>query len=119
MFGGFNQTDGYLASVEVYTPSTNTWAAAPAMSVARAEPIAERASNGKIYVIGGYNCCTPSEYQSAVEVFNTSTRTWNTAPAMPTARTQLAGAAVGKKLFAIGGDNYSGELGTVQILHTS
>ena len=58
--------------------------------------------NGKIYVIGGSQ--TTSSSLNVMEVYDPITDTWDTTKTdMPTAREELCVAAVGGKIYAIGG----------------
>jgi Kelch motif len=91
-------------TVEEYTPSSNTWASKNAMPTAR-WGAASVAVNGQIYVLGGSRQCpqiivSPS---SALEVYDPVTNIWVSKTSMPTARWDLAAAAVNGKIYAIGG----------------
>ena len=50
--GGF-QNSGLLATVEAYTPSTDTWATLASMSTSREWPAAATGADGRIYAVGG------------------------------------------------------------------
>jgi len=133
--GGSQGFGSSLNTVEVYDPSSNSWrssndppgtAGAPApMPTARYE-LAVAAVNGKIYGIGGHG--GPNQELNTVEAYDPATNTWSTdvevvspkgvvlhiplAP-MPTARSDLAAAAVNGKIYAIGG--FGGLLNTVEV----
>jgi hypothetical protein len=54
--------------VEAYTPSSNTWASAPAMATARRNfPTDVDPATGRIYVVGGYATATAS---AGMEIFS-------------------------------------------------
>jgi len=102
--GGYNTIGdrAYHATVEAYTPSTNTWETLAPMPTARALHSAVTGPDGRIYVIGGYN--EQRGTLRTVEVYTPSTNTWATAASMPSARYTLA-TAVGDdgNIYAFGG----------------
>jgi N-acetylneuraminic acid mutarotase len=70
---------------------------------------AAAAFNGKIYVMGGYQCATqdvkvPSTLTNSVYVYDPASNTWSTAPAMPTPRAHLTALVANGKIFAVGGE---------------
>ncbi|CAN5851074.1 hypothetical protein BH11MYX4_BH11MYX4_26720 [soil metagenome] len=89
-----------LATVEAYTPSTNTWAPAASLPTARTGLAAATGMDGRIYAIGGYG---PTAL-ATVEAYTTSTNTWTTVASMPAARGAIA-AAVGAdgRIYVAGG----------------
>jgi Kelch motif/Galactose oxidase, central domain len=57
MTGGYEGVTAtpYLASTEIYQPSTNTWTLGPNMNTGRAYQTATLLPNGQVLVAGGYN----------------------------------------------------------------
>jgi hypothetical protein len=105
--GGSKDFDGALATVEVYTPNSDSWATATSMPTARAGlAAATTADRLTTYVIGGYS---PVGFAlNTVEVFtpNAGAGTWATKAGMPTARYSLSAAAgADGRIYAIGGNN--------------
>jgi hypothetical protein len=110
--GGWN--GAFLSTNEVFNPATNTWSSLAPMPTPR-EGLAGAAAPcpggtiaaGCVFVFGGDN---NSGILNTVEVYRTWDNTWLTLPAMPTARTELAGASArclsgsGTCLYAIDGD---------------
>lgn len=91
------------AILQVYDPTTNTWATKASMPTARAGAEAV-AINGQLYVVGGTTDNTSSGYTGALEVYDPATDTWTSKAPMPTPRQVFAANAVNGQLFAIGGD---------------
>jgi len=91
------------AVLQVYDPTTNTWATKASMPTARAGAEAV-AINGQLYVVGGTTNNTSSGYTGALEVYDPATDTWTSKAPMPTPRQVFAANAVNGQLFAIGGD---------------
>jgi N-acetylneuraminic acid mutarotase len=87
---------------------TDTWKTAASMPTARAFFGAVLGSDGRIYVVGGYN---DSGYLSTVEVYDPSTNTWSTTAPLHIARAGLDVASVGNRLLAIGGEQVNGPEG--------
>lgn len=96
-------TGPVTAVVEVYDPTTNTWAAMPSMPTARTDLVAA-AVNGKLYAIGG---CVDSVGTGVgtVEEFDPVTQVWTARAPMPTPRCSAAGAQVGGKILVAGGSD--------------
>jgi N-acetylneuraminic acid mutarotase len=87
---------------------TDTWKTAASMPTARAFFGAVLGSDGRIYVVGGYN---DSGYLSAVHAYDPSTNTWSATAPLQIARADLAVASVGNRLLAIGGEQVNGSDG--------
>src|SRR5207245_11365597 len=68
--------------------------------------------NGKLYAVGGYN---GSGYVSTVEEYDPATNVWTAGAAMPTPRAGMGVAAVGGRVYVLGGYN-GGYLDTVEEL---
>jgi N-acetylneuraminic acid mutarotase len=106
-----------LATTEVYTPATNTWAAVAPMPTARYALAAATGPDGRIYAIGGSGLSGPL---STVEVYTPSTNSWSTVASMSTARDALAATTGAKEqIYVIGGDSGSiGGLASVAVFET-
>lgn len=132
VFGGFtNPTDEHEASNEAgwlptnsswaYDPTTDTWMSLASLPTPRGAGWAV-ALNGKIYVIGGVQADirdeptaplspgSPQRVLGTVEEYDPATNQWNARASMPTPRNHLFAAAVGNKIYAIGG-----RIGSAQI----
>jgi N-acetylneuraminic acid mutarotase len=92
--------DPAYATVEAYTPATNTWAAVASMPTARTFLAAAAAGDGRIYAMGG---TTGLGAMATVEAFDPIAGTWATVPVLPQPAVNFAAAATGGVLFAIGG----------------
>jgi len=109
--GGRHDSDNKLATVEAYTPTTNSWVAVAPMSTARSWPAAAAGADGRIYVFGGWNQVA----LASAEVYTPGSNSWAPIAAMPTARSDLA-AARGEdgRIYVIGGSSASDLLSTVE-----
>lgn len=118
-FGGFKYPDsGAPAWAPIdnaweYDPATDTWKALAPMPTKRGAAGAA-AVNGKIYVVGGATSLSgvtengihparPHNVLATVEEYDPATDTWRTRRSMLVARNHHAVAAVGDKVYAIGG----------------
>jgi len=63
-------------------------------------------ADGKIYAIGGktYEINVRNQIGAWLEVYDPGTNTWTYGPSMPTARTAVATAVVGNRIYVIGGE---------------
>src|SRR6266850_2324949 len=55
LVAGGDNTSGYLASAELYDPTSGTWAATGSLNTARDAHTASLLPNGKVLVAGGFN----------------------------------------------------------------
>ncbi|KNY29731.1 Kelch repeat-containing protein [Pseudobacteroides cellulosolvens] len=101
VFGGNNDSETYLNTVEEYDPENDIWTSKQSMSIARTGMAAVEASNGKIYVIGGYN----GSYLNTVEEYDPLTGLWTKKTPMTTARSGLGAVFADGKIYTIGGNN--------------
>ncbi len=126
-FGGFvapkSGPPGWepIATSWRYDPATDAWKALAPMPSKRGAGAAA-VVNGKIYVIGGVEVVPgskdgvihlghnawPSHAVGTNEEYDIATNSWRERSPMPTARNHLAVAAVGGKIYAIGGRLGSG-----------
>src|SRR5207248_2064307 len=94
---------GVLSSVEAYDPLMDTWAEKAPLPVALGySPGMAATFNGRIYVAGGYNAAD-NELSNAVYVYDPTSDSWSAVSSMPTARQSDGVAAVGGKLYVLGG----------------
>lgn len=102
--GGYNPTDGHLASAEMFEPLTGLWLNAGSMSVTRYLHTATLLEDGKVLVTGGYG----NQMRAVTDIFNPDTTSWSTTVSMNTGRYVHAAALLpdGKVLVA-GGYNSS------------
>lgn len=78
-------------------------------------------SNGKIYLMGGYNTASPAGIAS-VDVYDPTTNMWSSVSPMLTARYFAAATAVGDEVYVIGGtqnDGISSPLAVVESYNTT
>jgi len=101
------QPDGSMkivnfANLEVYDPSTNTWAVRAPMPQGQGG-LAAAAVGGKLYVFGGEQWTPEKKVFGEAWVYDPEADRWRALPAMPTPRHGLTAAAVGSRIFVFGG----------------
>ena len=86
--GGYNSTDGYLDTAEIFDPKTNTFSpVAGTMSSGRYAPAAASLPDGRVLVAGGYEGAVDV---ASAEVFNPSTGTFSPVGSMSSVRELFA-----------------------------
>jgi hypothetical protein len=122
--GGFDGTS-FVATLEAYSPKSNTWVTLPSMPTARSglgaatAPCPQGVKGTCVYAVGGF---VPNPNgTAAVEAYSPRSNSWMTVPSMPTARGGVAAAAVpcpqglgGTCVDAVGGFDGSNILGTLE-----
>ena len=97
------QTTGGITTTSIYDINSNTWSAGPPAPA----PVhfgGYTQVNQFLYVIGGTGPGSPANNINASMRLDMTNNTWSTGPTWTPARQDFALAAVGTKLFAIGGD---------------
>jgi non-specific serine/threonine protein kinase len=113
VLGGFAGRDDRhaLASVEVFSPDTNSWSEVAPMHRARGALAAVAAPDGRIYALGGADGPDFAD----VEVFTPTTDSWAEGTPLPSPRSGLAaGIGADGSVEAIGGYT-SHAVGTVEV----
>ena len=97
-----------LDAFDRYSVNADAWTSLPDMPTPRAG-LAAAAVNGAIYAIGGRGqpggpCSQgPGGQLATVERFDLTTETWSTVESLPRARSDLAAAALGGRIYVFGG----------------
>lgn len=116
--GGHTVGGNAVATVEAYDPGLNSWAAKAPLPAARAS-LAVVSLGGFLYAVGGDpnigGETTLPPVASLDRYTPGSPGSWTAMAPMTTARTQLVAAAVGGKLYALGGNTGSGTSGEVEV----
>jgi hypothetical protein len=107
--GGNNSSGVPVATVEAYSPATETWTTKAPMPTERFD-FGVTAINGILYAVGGFN---NNGYLMTVEAYDPATDAWTTKAPMPSARSALGVTAINGILYAVGGFN-NVPLGTVE-----
>ena len=92
VFGGF--CNGYLNTVEMYSPDTNKFISMAPMKIARSLFACCRVGN-LVYCFGGV---TDYGRTNSVEIYNLDTNAWSEGKNFPVAKSFLHACAVNKKL---------------------
>lgn len=82
--GGVDTNNNFLASAEVYSPSTNTWTLTGTMAEARELFPAVTLTSGKVLVSGGLGA--GSTVLAGAELYDPSTGAWSSAGSLSVAR---------------------------------
>ena len=107
---------GEAPRLDVYDPATNTWDTTRAAPPVGARYASAVALNGKLYRIGGTTLGGPNSSLRRLDVYDPATNTWDTTrTAMPTARYQMAAAAIAGKIYVVGGTDGSSTLNTLEV----
>jgi hypothetical protein len=104
VFSGFDTPDDHTTPhVEVYDPVTNTWTYAADMPT----PVTHAGitqDGALVYVAGGFVLGTVGgPNTNLLQIYNITTNTWSTGPALPMQMGGLGLVRVGRKLHAFGG----------------
>ncbi|MFN8516965.1 MAG: kelch repeat-containing protein [Chloroflexia bacterium] len=95
-------------STEFYSPATNTWAAGPAMHVARYAHSATLMADGRVFVAGGAPSGRLADITNAAEIFDPATGEWTPAAPMRTPRLGHTATLLGNGRILVAG----GTMGT-------
>ena len=105
MTGGYNgvTATAWLASTEIYQPSTNTWTPGPSMNAERAYQTATLLPDGQVLVAGGDN---GSNALASAELYSAGTT--STPPPAVAGVSPSSGPAAGGTAVTVSGSNLSG-----------
>jgi large repetitive protein len=116
--GGKTAT-GPRSDVNVYDPATDTWTAVAPLPGPAVENPAVVALNGKLYAFGG----STSPFSGAVKnaaVYDPATNAWTQLPQMAFSRGGAGAAAIGGKIYVVGGMGLDGaSLASVEVFDTA
>lgn len=106
VIGGKNYSSSTTyANTYVYTPSTDSWAAAPDMPVTRFGGPAV-ALNHKIYYLGGSTSVLTPTFNTNY-CFDSATQTWSASLPLISQRSSAAAVAYGGSIYLFGGTDYT------------
>jgi PGAP1-like protein/Kelch motif/CARDB/Bacterial Ig domain len=100
IYAAGNATDG---NIRIYNPSANSWSTGAAMPSPQQGVRLAAAANGMVYAIGGD--IAPDSGGTKTRMYNPGANAWTMMADIPTARSHPAVAAVGTKIYVIGGYN--------------
>ncbi len=101
LIGGWDGA-AYHAETLVYAPGSGEWKTGPTMPTARAFGAAA-VVDGDIHVIGGENGAPLATHEVLTPSDEASGATWATRAPLPEPRSHLGAAAVGRRVYALGG----------------
>jgi hypothetical protein len=112
--GGFNLTQGELASTDVYDFDTQRWSPGPALATAR-EHVAVVACDGLVFAIGGR---TDPLYAggnlASVEVLDPAANRWSPAEPLAHSRSAAGAVCVRGRFVVFGGEEAQGAIATTE-----
>jgi N-acetylneuraminic acid mutarotase len=104
--GGFSDDPEPFTLVQVYDPATNQWRQGTPL----AEPVHHAGAavvGGKIYLVGGFHdIFGRRDPIDAVWVFDPAADRWEARAPLPSPRGALGVAAIGDRIYAVGGEHY-------------
>lgn len=105
----------------VYDTVLKKWKELPPLHIPR-DHVAAAAVDGKVYAIGGRTYpdtgVHPIYNTAAFEVYNPETDGWTELPDLPTPRSGLSAAVVGKKIYVFGGEGQHMMFSSVEVYDT-
>jgi N-acetylneuraminic acid mutarotase len=102
VLGGYPSSGESVTTVQVYDVATDTWGMAAALPEPLHHPVAIGVA-GKIYSLGGQIGRSASVDTTLTIVLDPVANMWSTLAPMPTARGAGASAAIGDKIYVVGG----------------
>lgn len=99
VIGGIND-DGFLATHEAYTRSTDTWEALAPLGVRR--HVRADTLGGLIYAVAGSTDF--GAVQDTIEMYDVTANSWSPAPSLLAPRQLFAMGSIGGKLYVAGGE---------------
>jgi N-acetylneuraminic acid mutarotase len=106
---GGRQSEGTLASIDIYDPDTDTWRAGPPM-LERRSGHGATVVNGKIVAIGGEVLDRqPWQVLATAEIYDPATG-WSTLPDLPVGLHGLPVAAANGAIYTLGGSDRAGAI---------
>ena len=101
-----------VSLVEVYDPATDTWGTPGARMPTTRSALAYGVYANRIYIAGGeFQDPTQQTTFRTFESYDPATNTWSVLPPMAIARHGVAGAVIGNRFYAVGGDVQSSGTG--------
>jgi len=113
LVGGWNVSNSASASLTRHdrlAAGATTWTSAAPLATAR-NAAGAAVIGGRLYVVGGRSPGIRANDQTSLastEVYDPATNTWSAGVPLPTARGSLAVAALGGRLYAMGGESTPG-----------
>jgi N-acetylneuraminic acid mutarotase len=106
VIGGFEIDSEPTTRVQVYDPASNKWSEGAPLRE-RVHHAAATVVDNKIYLVGGFrNVFSKREPLDTVWVFDPAAKTWEKKAPLSSPRGAHMAAAIGDKIYAIGGEQY-------------
>jgi hypothetical protein len=112
--GGLNNTTGYLASAELYKPSTGKWTFTGSLNTARSDHNMVMLQNGQVLVAGGFD--PTGTTLATAELYDPSTGRWSFTGSMTTGREDFIMAQLPNgQVLAAGGTSGNGAVNSAEL----
>ena len=125
LVGGISGVDfpsaDVLASVDIYTPATDTWTTAAPLPFPR-HHVAVASAGGTLYAFGGFTGVFPNQWEALDDVlaYDEATDAWTPRSPLPHPRGEHAAETFGGKIYVFGGrDPATGQVAALDIYDPS
>lgn len=104
LVGGLDVNGKAVTKPSVYEPATNTWQERSPMPQLRYKPAIAKGSDGRIYVMGGYDSPFYPYYPTTtVQIYDPESDSWTSGPSLPQGISEGKAERIDDKIYVFGG----------------